>query len=757
MNTQTNSPAGRIRTADTADRETAEAECAVGRALPVLQDEVVMLCEAGPALALRGDLERAILEYQRALALDPQCAPALFNCGTLLLRDDRPEQALECFDRLAAIRPAVGAVHLARGNALCALGRQENALRCFEAAIQCEPGEPLAHCNHGNALLALGRTAEALSSLDRAVALAPSNPFARYNRGNALLALGRHAEALADFDAAVQADPRFALAWYNRGSVLTELRRYVEAVASFERVIVLAPDFAAAHNNRGAALLSLKRQTEAIGAFQQAMRLQPGYEGALENLANAFHDLGRFDEAARSFAALATASPDRPYVLGNLLDARARCCDWGADYQTLRDRVTAAVGAGQRAQVPFALLATCDSAGTQLQCARTYAADKFPAAVEPLWRGRPYRHDRIRVAYVAADFRYHATAFLATELFERHDRGSFEWTAISLGPDDGSPIRRRLERAFDHFIEGGALGDREVAALIREREIDIAVDLQGYTADCRAGIFAHRAAPVQVNYLAYPGTLGAPFMDYLIADRRVVPREHFAYYSEKVVHLPHCYQPNGSGREVAPAALSRAQALLPERGFVFCSFNGSYKITPEVFDVWMRILRSVPGSVLWLLDDNEAATHNLCREAAAREVEPDRLVFAPRMPLAAHLARYPLADLFLDTLPCNAHTTASDALWSGVPVLTCLGTTFAGRVAASVLEGAGLPELVTGNLEEYEALALALATDPGRLGELRARLARQRQTCLLFDIERYRRGLEAAYTLMWQRVENHLA
>lgn len=724
--------------------------------VPEIQDEVITLCQAGHAQALRGGLEQALREYERALVLDPRCAPALFNRGTLLLRSDRAAEALECFEQLAAIGFASGAVHLARGNALAALGRQESALVCFEEAIRCDPAEPLAHCNRGNALLAFGRTPEAMASLDRARTLAPGNVLVRYNHGNALLALKRYTEALADFDVAVQADPRFVLAWYNRGTALMELRRYAEAVASFERVIALAPDFAAAHNNRGASLLCLKRQTEAVAAFEQALRLQPGYEGALENLGNAFHDLARFEEAARCFAALVAAAPERPYALGSLLDARARCCDWGADYPALRDRVADAVARGQRAQVPFAFLATCDSAAAQLQCARIYAADKFPPAAQPLWTGRPYRHDRIRVAYVSADFRYHATAFLTAEMLERHDRGSFEWTAISLGPDDASPMRLRLERAFDHFVEAGSLGDREIAALIRGREIDIAVDLQGYTADCRAGIFAHRPAPVQVNYLAYPGTLGSPCMDYLIADRRVIPKEHFACFSEKVVHLPHCYQPNGSGREVAPITPSRAQASLPEQGLVFCSFNGSYKITPEVFDVWMRLLSALPDSVLWLLDDNEAATRNLRRQATARGVHADRLVFAPRVPLAAHLARYPLADLFLDTLPCNAHTTASDALWSGVPVLTCPGAAFAGRVAASLLEAAGLPEGIAGNLQQYEALALSLAADPGRLGALRARLAAQRQTSPLFDAERYRRGLEAAYTLMWQRAENHL-
>lgn len=725
--------------------------------VPAIEDEVVTLCEAGHAHARRGAVEESLRAYERALALDPHCVPAIFNRGTLLLRGDRPALALECFDRLLAFGSAMGAVHLARGNALLALGRQELALEAFAQAITCEPAEPLAHCNHGNALLQLGRAQEALASLDRAVALAPASTLVRYNRGNALIALNRHADALADLDAAVRSDPRFVHAWYNRGSILMELRRYGEALASFEKVIALAPDFAAAHNNRGASLLCLKRQTEAVTAFEQALRLRPGYEGALENLGNAWHDLARFEDAARCFATLVEISPERPYALGNLLDARARCCAWGADYPALRSRVAAAIGRGQRAQVPFALLAASDSAAAQLQCARIYAADKFPAAREPLWRGRPYRHERMRVAYLSADFRHHATAILATELFERHDRQSFEWTAISFGPDDGSPLRRRLERAPEHFIEARGLGDRDIAALIRDREIDIAVDMQGYTADCRAGIFTHRPAPVQVNYLAYPGTLGAPWVDYLVADLRVIPRDHFPFYSEKVIHLPHCYQPNGSGREPAAAVPSRAAASLPEHAFVFCSFNGSYKITPEVFGVWMRILRALPDSVLWLLDDNEAATRNLRKEAAARGVYTDRLVFAPRVSVAEHLARYPLADLFLDTLPCNAHTTASDALWTGVPLLTCLGTTFAGRVAASVLEAAGLPELIAGNLDEYEALALALATDPERLAALRARLAAQRETCPLFDIERYRRGLEAAYTLMWQRLENHLS
>ncbi len=723
--------------------------------VPLIREEIATLCNTGHECALRGHLDEALHDYERALTLDPACFPALFNRGSLLLRADRSAEALECFDRVLALGQASAMVHLARGNALSAMSRYSAALESFAAAIRLDPAAPLAYCNLGNALLALHRAEEALASLDRALALAPDDALVCYNRGNTLLALGRYGEALEDFSRAVSIDPRLAHAWYNRGSALTELRRYDEAVASFDRVLSLAPDFAAAYNNRGVALLALKRQPDALVDFEQALRLRPGYEGALENMGNAFHDLQRYDEAGRCFTALFASAPARPYALGNLLNARTRSCDWGSDYLTLRKQVTEAVERGLRAQVPFAFLATSDSPATQLRCARTFAADKF-AVGEPLAGGRTYAHERIRVAYVSADLRYHATGFLTAELFERHDRQRFEWTAISFGPDDPSPMRQRLQRSFDHFLEVGALGDRDIAQLMRDREIDIAVDLQGYTADCRAGIFAQRPAPVQLSYLAYPGTLGAAYMDYLLADRHVIPKEHFPHYSEKVVHLPHCYQPNGSGRVMAPTAPTRAGLSLPEQAFVFCSFNGSYKITPEVFEIWMRLLRALPRSIFWLLDDTEAATRNLRREAADRGVDPARLVFAPRVSLAEHLARQPLADLFLDTLPINAHTTASDALWAGLPVLTCQGTTFAGRVASSLLHAMGLPELIAWTPIEYEELALALASDPERLGGLRARLAAQRESAPLFDTERYRRSLEAAYVLMWQRAENRL-
>jgi protein O-GlcNAc transferase len=723
----------------------------------VIDDEVIAHCEAGRTLTLQGRVEEAMREYDRALALDPGCLAALYNRAALLLRMDRPAEALQSLDALIAHGPAPAPVHLVRGNALSALGRKEAALAAFDEAVRLDPRAPLGHCNRGNTLLALGRPQEALVSLDRALAAAPGHALASYNRGNVLVTLGRLADALVSFDQAVRSDPHFTLAWYNRGAMLLELRRHAEAAVSFDRALALDPRMPQAHNNRGVALLALKHPAQAVQAFERAIELQPGYLGALENLGNSQLDLGSFEAAAGTFAGLRAAAPEHPYAIGSLLYALSRACDWDGKYRALREQVAESVDRGLRVQAPWALLNTCDSRSAQLRCAGTVNADKFPAAREPLWQGRAYAHSRIRVAYVSADFHEHATAILMAELFERHDRERFEWTAVSLGPEDGSSMRRRLEQAFDRFVEARALDDREVARLLAEREIDIAVDLKGYTADSRMGVFAHRPAPVQVSYLGYPGTTGAPYMDYIIADRHVIPAEHFPDYSEKVVHLPDCYQSNGSGRTIAPAIPGRRDLSLPETAFVYCCFNGCGKITPEVFGVWMRLLTAVPDSVLWLLEDNPFASSNLRKEAARCGVDPTRLVFAPRVPLPEHLARYGAADLFLDTLPCNAHTTGSDALWAGVPVLTCQGATFAARVAASLLHAAGLAELITQNLHEYEGLALALAADRERLGALRTRLVGNRQTCPLFDAERHRRALEAAYALMWQRAESGLA
>ena len=464
------------------------------------------------------------------------------------------------------------------------------------------------------------------------------------------------------------------------------------------------------------------------------------------------HRLRRYPQAVASFARLVSVAPEYPFARANLHLSRIYGCDW-TGYDEDVAAIVADLRAGKPACEPFAALASLASPHDQLRAARAWGAAYHPPPPAP-------PHDaaraaepgaRIRLAYLSADFRDHAMAVLMAGLFERHDRARFETTAISFGPPHDGPMRRRLIAAFDHFVDVHERDDREVAALLRERGIDIAVDLNGYTQGARPAVLAARPAPVQVNYLGYPGTLGVAWIDYIIADRIVIPPQAHDAYDECVVTLPDSYQPNDRSREMFEPTPTRAEVGLPATGFVFCCFNNNFKITPGMFGLWMDVLREVAGSVLWLLGVTETAAANLRAAAAAHDVDPQRLVFAPRIPGPEHLARHRLAELFLDTLPYAAHTTASDALWTGLPVLTCLGSSFAGRVAGSLLHAAGVPELVCGSLEEYRARAIALARDPAELRALRARLAAGRENCPLFDADRYTRHMEAAFLAMWQR------
>jgi predicted O-linked N-acetylglucosamine transferase (SPINDLY family) len=456
----------------------------------------------------------------------------------------------------------------------------------------------------------------------------------------------------------------------------------------------------------------------------------------------------RHDEAFAAYDRAFRLAPELTGTEGHRLYAKMHLCDW-RDWDAECSRLAASIRAGKPATQPFIFLAVSSSPADQLQCAEVWTGQHFKA-VPPRWRGETYRHERIRVAYLSADFRQHAASVVMAGMFEHHDRSRFEISAVSFGADDGSPMRKRIRGAFEHFIDAQGVDDDAVADLLRAAEIDIAIDLMGYTTNSRAGILARRPAPVQAHYMGFAGTMGAPFIDYVIADRTVIPDAARAW-SEKVVTLPNSYFANDSTRPIAERVVTRAELGLPERGFVFCCFNGSHKITPDVFDVWMRILKQVRGSVLWLLADHRATMGNLMREAAARGVEPDRLIFARRIPPAEHLARHRAADLFLDTLPYNAHTTACDALWAGLPVLTRIGETFAGRVAASVLGAIGLRELITQTSADYERRAVALAGDPARLTAIRARLAQNRLTMPLFDTRLFTGHMEAAFIAMHRR------
>ena len=601
----------------------------------------------------------------------------------------------------------------------------------------------------GSTFLFEGRFAEARGPLE-AAAPGVARRGAGFRLGHCLLALGELRGAEAALRRECQAHPQFADAHNVLGVALINQSRNDEALAAFQAALRIDPEHAEANNNAGNVLAALGRREEAVPHFERALRKNPTLADAHLNLGLLLQSLRRHEQAMASLRRAVELAPQMNYALSSLVWCELLAYQWppaGADVTALRRQARE----GKVAAAPFTLIAASDSPAEQLASAELHVREAL-AGKQPLWRGPARRRERITLAYVSGDFHEHATAKLAARLFELHDRARFEVIGFSYGADDGSPARARLKKAFDRFVDARAMDDAAAARQLHELQVDIAVDLKGHTPDARPGIFAQRPAPLQVSYLGYPGPMGAPFIDYVIADRTVIPDGEERYFSEQVSRLPHSYQVNDATRAIAKGKLARAQAGLPDGAFVFCAFNNSYKITPRFFDAWLRLLAGVPGSVLWLLDDNPTARRNL--EASARDsgIEPARLVFAARMPHAEHLARHRLADLFLDNLPCNAHTTASDALWAGLPVLTCAGTTFAGRVAASLLEAVGLPELITPSLERYEALALELARNRSMLGAYRERLARNRLTHPLFDTDLFRRHLEAAYETMWQRL-----
>ena len=763
-----------------------EAVASYDRALVLQPDYAAALINRGLALEALERFAEALESYDRALAIEPDFAVAWVNRGNALQGLFRLAEALESYDRALALSPDYAEISISRGITLQQLGRLAEALQSYDRALAVKPDLAEALINRGNILEQLGRFAEALESYDRALALKPDFAVALLNRGSILQQLGRFAEALESYDRALTVRPEYTEALLNRGNTLQQLGRFAEALESYDRALALKPDFAEAFLNRGSILQQLGRFAEALESYDRALAINPHFSEAFLNRGNALQQLGSLaesleggdqalalapDEAAalrsRGIAPRLQGEPDEAivssgqaaaldpaYALGQWFNTRQRVWDWG-NYREDEAKVRDALKNSVSRLAPFALLALSSTPQEQLDCARQVAAGIAARASPMLPRAKPSRAEKIRLGYLSADFREHATAILISGLIEHHDRRRFEVLGYSHGPDDHGARRARLESAFDRFVDIRDMQDNEAAELIHTDAVDILIDLNGYTGDRRTEILASRPAPIQVNYLGFPATMGGDFVDYIIVDRFVVPTDQQAFFSERLVHLPDCYQCNDDKREIAERTPSRAECGLPETSFVFCCFNNSYKITPAFFDIWMRLLAAVPDSVLWLLDPwakgaSPLAKANLAREAAARGVRPERLIFAPLLPLPEHLARHRCADLFLDTLPYNAHTTASDALWAGLPLLTCAGNSFAGRVAGSLLRAVGLGELITTSLEEYEALALRLARDVELLTGLRERLAQNRLTYPLFDTERYARNLETVYWRMWQ-------
>jgi protein O-GlcNAc transferase len=765
----------------------ADAKSLLEAALAIRPDDFGVQLNYGQVLAGAGRYQDAVLAFDKALATKPDFFLALYNKAIALSELQQLSEAVECFDRALRQNPRDAACFYNRGLCLAAVGRLEEACASYDAALALNPQMAIAWNNRGNVLRELGRNHDSLESYDRALALQPSHAQAWSNRGHILLTLEHFGEAVESFDKSLalragdgSADVEIL---NSRGVALWHLNRTAEAKLSYDRALALQgshvatllnraqmlqgagqlaaaladydkavaddPGSARAWNGRGSVLHALNRGSEALANFDKALSLDPAFADALTNRAHLrWAERGDHAGAVSDIKAALAANPRQSFARGELLHLKSFAADWfGFDEQV--KAIDDAVRQGQQVVRPFVYQALSQSPADLQRCSRIFAASLSspPAEAPPPFA---YRHERIRIGYVSGEFREQATAYLMAGLYERHDRSKFEIIAIDNVGGDASPMRRRLESAFDRFLHISQMSDAEAVERIRSEEIDILVNLNGYFGAPRMGIFMRRAAPLQVNYLGFPATLGTSCMDYILADRIVIPPDEQCFYDEQVVYLPNSYQANDDKRPIADQVPSRAALGLPEQSFVFCNFNQSYKITPAMFACWMRILQAVDGSVLWLLTGRPPFEANLLKAAERHGIDPRRLILASNLSPDMHLARLKQADLFLDSLPYNAHTTASDALWAGLPLLTCRGTTFPGRVAASLLTAVGMPELITESMIEYESRAIALARDPETMSELKNRLNSNRLTYPLFATDLFRKDIEKAYIAMWE-------
>jgi protein O-GlcNAc transferase len=728
-----------------------EAVKAIAQALKLAPRNQQALANFGNVLRALGQREEALASYDAAISENRDDAVIWFNRGLLLAEMRRLPDAVASYDRALAIAPDNDDTLFSRASALGDMGRLEEALAGCDATIAVRPDRADAFNLRGSLLWRLGRFDAALDAFNIALSISPGNADFLNNRGLALTALERHEEALKNYDAALAARPGYLEALVNRGNALASLQRFDEALDSHDRALAIKPGHPDALANRAAALVALQRFEEALEAYAAVLTQKPGNSKVRYNRGVALGHTQRFAEALAEFEAVLATDPRHPYALSAAANAALNLCDW-PKVELFEEWITRAVSENTAAIAPFTLLGYSDKPSLHLKCARAWLGDKAVQWCGP-WREDLARgHEKLRIAYVSSDFGAHPVGYQLAALLELHDRSGFEIHGVSLGPDDASDIRARLARACDQFHDVHLMNDRDAAFLLRRLEIDIAVDLNGHTQHGRPGLFTTRPAPVQVNWLGYPSTTGSAAMDYVIADANVLAFADQPYFSEMIVHLPDSYFPPGD-RPPASTPATRQEECLPPDGVVFSCFNQSWKIRETLFDVWMRLLREIPGSVLWLKDHPPEVRARLEQEAQSRNVDAKRLVWAKRVDRNGHLSRLGLADLMLDTLPYNAHATASDALWAGVPVVTCAGTAFEGRVAASLLHAAGVPELVTATLAHYESLALKLARDAAARLRSREKLAANRARMPFFDSRRHARMMEVAYRQMWRNAQ----
>jgi predicted O-linked N-acetylglucosamine transferase (SPINDLY family) len=703
-----------------------------------------------------GNLDRADSILKRVLQADSKNLPALHILGLIRVSQKNHREAADLLGQAVRINPNDPSIRYNLAKALLDCGLNKESIPHHKCAVELDSNNSGAWFNYGVVLSNLGNSEEAIAAYDEAIKLNPTYDEALFYKGVALYKLERFDEALASYDKVLELNSNYHGSWYNKGLVLFALQRYEEAIAFYNQAIKLHPTYYEAFSNKAVSLLKLKpkRYEEALSYFDRALSLQPSYLEALIGKGLVLQELKQYEEALTCFDKALSLNPDFNWLHGDFLHTKMQICEWNEFVINGDDEILSKALDKKNAISPFPLLGMSDDAELQLHVARLYAQAKCPSNLSLGDIEKRPQQEKIRIGYFSADFHNHATGHLMAQLFELHDKNQFEIIGFSFGPAQDDEMRSRLIDAFDQFIEVGKKGDKDIAQLSRELSIDIAVDLKGFTHDSRPGIFSYRAAPIQVSYLGFPGTMGADFIDFIIADETLIPRHLQKNYSEKVVYLPNSYQVNDGKKVISDRKFLRQELGLPEGAFVFCCFNNCNKILPATFDAWMRILHSVDESVLWLLEDSPIASDNLKLEAEKRGISGHRMIFAKRVPLSEHLARHHQADLFIDTFPCNAHTTASDALWSGLPVLTLMGESFASRVGASLLHAVGLPELVTSSQTDYESLAIELAKDHLKLEAIKSKLVNNRLTYPLFNTPIFTHHLETAFIKMH---ENYLA
>ena len=692
-------------------------------------------------LSESGNDNEAITFHEKAAKLTPNNPDIWINFSKSLVKTKKFQQAFSAIDKAINLSPNNADAWNNRGAVLKELGKIGEAIESYKKALNINPAFEEALYNQGIALMEGKKNIEAIKSFDRAIELNPAYYAALNNKGIALTNLMRHDAALLAFDQCLNIKPDYIEAGINKAVTLSYLRKYDTSLKILSSILKEFPNNPEVWNNKGLIHLELKESQEALNCFGKALNLKPDSAQILINQGIAMNNLKLFEQAIKTFEKVLRLYPDYELIPGTLLGTKMQICNW-ENFSKEIDSLCARVQEGKLGSIPFSLLALTSSESIHLQAAKNFISAKYPPSLNVTFPKTQTFTQKIRLGYFSADFHNHATAYLMAELFELHDKDKFELFAFSFGPSIQDQMRARMSAAFNTFIDVRDKSDYEIAKLSNELNIQIAVDLKGFTQDGRTGIFANRAAPIQISYLGYPGTMGAEYIDYIIADRIVIPQESQKFYTEKVLYLPNCYQVNDSKREISNKKFSPHELGLPDAGFIFCSFNNSYKITPHTFKSWMQILKKVDGSVLWLLQDNPLAAKNLRAHASSSGVDPNRLIFAERLPLPDHLARHRLANLFLDTLPYNAHTTASDALWAGLPVLTQIGESFASRVSASLLSSIGLPELITRSTEEYESLAVSLAKNPAKLVHIKDKLELGIKNAPLFDARKFTKDIE---------------